>query len=78
MKGLDVLGSPAAISVHRDPSVRTERLASILAWASEGRLRPHVGATFPLSDLPAAMHAKWAGAHVGNVVVHPLGNGSDR
>lgn len=77
VKGLDVLGSPAAISVHRDPSVRTERLASILAWANEGRLRPHVGATFPLAELPAAMHAKWAGAHVGNVIVHPLDAGGD-
>lgn len=77
MKGLDVLGSPAAISVHRDPSVRSERLASILAWANAGELRPHVGATFPLSALPAAMHAKWAGAHVGNIVVHPLATADD-
>lgn len=71
MKGLDVLGSPAAISVHRDPTLRDARLASILAWAEHGDLRPHIGACFPLAELSAAMRAKWTGAYVGNVVVHP-------
>ncbi|MBA3549547.1 MAG: NADPH:quinone oxidoreductase family protein [Nannocystis sp.] len=71
MKGIDVLGSPAAIAVHRDPALRTERLARILAWANEGRLRPLVSQTFEFSDLAGALRAKWESRHPGNIVVHP-------
>lgn len=71
MKGIDVLGSPAAIAVHRDPSLRAERLAQILAWAADGHLRPLVSQTYPLTDLREALRAKWEGRHVGNIVVHP-------
>lgn len=71
MKSLDVLGSPAAIAVHRDPSVRTRRLTDILAWARAGRMRPHVGAHFELGELNTALRAKWEGRYAGNVVVRP-------
>ncbi|MEO7328757.1 MAG: NADPH:quinone oxidoreductase family protein [Minicystis sp.] len=71
MKSIDVLGSPAAISVMRDPSIREERLARILAWVREGKLRPHISATFPFAELCDALRAKWEGRHAGNLVVHP-------
>jgi NADPH:quinone reductase len=71
MKSIDVLGSPAAIGVLREPRLRDERLARILAWAREGQLRPHVGATFPFDGLAEALRAKWEGRHAGNIVVHP-------
>jgi NADPH:quinone reductase len=71
MKSIDVLGSPAAIAVHRDPSIRTERLARILAWAAAGELRPQIGAVFELDDVREALRAKWASRYPGNVVVHP-------
>ncbi len=71
MKSIDVLGSPAAISVHRDPSLRIERLARILAWAQAGQLRPHVSASFGLTAVVEALREKWDGRHAGNVVVHP-------
>jgi NADPH2:quinone reductase len=72
MKSIDVLGSPAVIAVHRDRSIRTERLARILEWASKGELRPQIGATFELSELRDALRAKWTSRYPGNVVVHPL------
>jgi NADPH2:quinone reductase len=71
MKSIDVLGSPAAIAVHRDRSIRTERLARILAWAADGELRPQIGATFELHELREALRAKWASRYPGNVVVRP-------
>jgi NADPH:quinone reductase len=71
MKGVDVLGSPAAIAVHRDPSLRDERLNAILGWAREGALRPLVSKVYSFEDLHTAMRDKWASRHVGNVVVHP-------
>lgn len=71
MKGLDVLGCPAAISVHRDPSVRVERLAVIRRWLDEGAITPLVGKTYPLGEVKNAMRAKWGSSHVGTVCVHP-------
>lgn len=71
MKGLDVLGCPAAISVHRDPSVRVERLGAIRRWLEEGAITPLVGKTYPLDEVKDAMRAKWNSACVGTVCVHP-------
>ena len=71
MKGLDVLGSPMAISTAHDPSTRAPRLAQILAWAAAGKLRPHVSHVFPMSEYRAAMHAKWNGEVTGGCVLHP-------
>ena len=71
MKGLDVLGCPTVISTVNDPSLRAPRLAQILAWAAEGKLRPHVSHVFPLAEFREAMHAKWAGDVIGGAVLHP-------
>lgn len=71
MKGVDVLGSPAAIAVHRDPSLREERLHAILGWAREGALRPLVSKTYGFDELHTALRDKWTSRHVGNVIVHP-------
>ena len=71
MKSLDVLGCPAAIAAHRDPSLRTRRLAEILAWADAGQITPYVGATFDLEDIAEAMRAKWESRIVGGCVVRP-------
>jgi NADPH2:quinone reductase len=70
MKGLEVLGCPTVISTVNDPSLRPPRLAQILAWVAAG-LRPHVSHVFPLTDVKAAMRAKWRGEVVGGCVVHP-------
>ncbi len=71
MKGLDVLGCPAAISTAMDPSIRPPRLAQVLRWAEEGRIRPHVSHAFPLADFKAAMLARWNGEVTGGCVLHP-------
>jgi NADPH2:quinone reductase len=71
MKGLDVLGCPTVISTVNDPSLRTPRLARILEWAAEGKIRPHVSHAFPLSEFRAAMLAKWRGEVIGGCVLRP-------
>lgn len=71
MKGLDVLGCPTAISTAMDPSIRAPRLAQILRWAEEGRLRPLVSRVFDLSEWRAAMRAKWSGEVIGGAAIHP-------
>ena len=71
MKGVDVLGCPTVISTVNDPSIRPPRLAKILEWAAEGKIRPHVSHTFPLSEFKQAMRLKWNGGVVGGAVLHP-------
>ena len=71
MKGLDVLGCPTAISTHRDPAIRRERLARIDAWIAEGRLVPTVGPVFGMDDVVEAMRAKWESRFVGGCVLRP-------
>jgi NADPH2:quinone reductase len=69
MKGLDVLGCPAAISAHRDPALGEERRRRIFEWVAAGKLTPHVAKAFPLSEALEAMHAKWHSRHVGAIVL---------
>ena len=71
MKGLDVLGCPTVITTHRDPSIRTARLAQIMAWVDAGQLKPLVGQAFALTEIAEAMRAKWESRFVGGCVVHP-------
>jgi NADPH2:quinone reductase len=71
MKGLDVLGCPAAISVHRDPSLKEERLARIFDWISQGQIQPFVAHTFPMDDVREALLAKWESRYVGGLVLRP-------
>jgi NADPH2:quinone reductase len=71
MKGLDVLGCPTVISTVNDPSIRTARLAQIMAWVNAGQLVPYVSRTYPLADFKTALHAKWNGDFVGGAVLHP-------
>ena len=71
MKSLDVLGCPTVISTVHDPASRAPRLAQVLEWAEKGAIRPHVSHTFPLSEVKAAMRAKWSGEVIGGAVLHP-------
>jgi NADPH2:quinone reductase len=71
MKGLDVLGCPTVISTVNDPSLRAPRLAQVLAWAEAGAIAPYIARTYPLAEYAAAMRAKWSGAEVGGIVLHP-------
>lgn len=71
MKGLDVLGCPAAISVHRDPALRVERLKTIRQWLTAGAITPLVAKSYALADVKDAMRAKWESQHIGTLCVHP-------
>ncbi len=69
MKGLDVLGCPTAIATAMDPKIRAPRLAQVLAWAEDGKISPSVSHTFPLTEVKAAMLAKWNGEVTGGCVL---------
>jgi NADPH2:quinone reductase len=42
-----------------------------MRWAEEGKIRPYVSHTFPLTAFKDAMRAKWNGEIIGGCVVHP-------
>jgi len=71
MKGLDVLGCPAVISVQHDPSIRAARIRDLSAWATQGVIKPYISHTFALHDAKAAMLAKWNGDVIAGCVLHP-------
>jgi NADPH:quinone reductase len=71
MKGLDVLGCPTVISTVNDPKLRPPRLAAVMGWAAEGKVKPFVSHEFALADFKDAMRAKWNGEVVGGCVVQP-------
>jgi len=71
MKGLDVLGAPAVISVAHDPTLRAPRLAQVLRWAEDGTVVPHVSHVFPLERVQDAMRARWQGEVLGGCVLRP-------
>jgi NADPH2:quinone reductase len=71
MKGLDILGCPAVISLKFDPKLRPTRLAWIFERLKEGKLKPHVGPSFSLENYEEAMLAKWESRFLGGCVIHP-------
>lgn len=71
MKQLSILGCPTVIAAAKDPSIRPARIAKILEWAKQGRIRPHVSQVFTLGDFKSAMLARWKGDVTGGCVVQP-------
>ncbi len=71
MKGLKVLGSPMVIATQKDPSIRAERLNTILQWIEDGKITPYISHVFSLNNLKDAMRAKWNGKIIGGAVVRP-------
>jgi NADPH2:quinone reductase len=71
MKGLDVLGCPAVISVKHNPELRRTRLRWIHDRIAAGELRPCVGPAYCIEDFAEAMRAKWESRFVGGCVLHP-------
>lgn len=71
MKGLDVLGCPTVISTEKDPTLRPPRLAQIMKWVREGRIKPYVSHVYPLPEFRQAMRARWRGEVTGGCVLNP-------
>jgi NADPH2:quinone reductase len=55
MKGASVLGVRAGEAVRKDPKLGEKRMAALLAWAEQGRLRPNVSHRVPFEDYARAM-----------------------
>jgi NADPH2:quinone reductase len=55
----------------RDPERHRRNIAQLLGWLAEGKLRPHVSATYPLEQAAAAITDLEQRRALGKVVVTP-------
>ena len=55
MKGASVLGVRAGEAVRQDPALGERRMAALLDFAEQGRLRPNVSHRVPFADYARAM-----------------------
>lgn len=69
LKGCDVLGVFWGESIRRDPVGHRANMTDVLAWIEEGRLRPRIHATFPLTEIATAISVLDRREAVGKVVL---------
>jgi NADPH2:quinone reductase len=55
IKGASVLGVRAGEAVRRNPALGEVRIAKLLEWAEQGKIRPNVSHRLPLEDYAKAM-----------------------
>jgi NADPH2:quinone reductase len=55
LKGCSVIGVRAGEATRKDPTLGPKRIATLLDWAAQGRIRPHISHRFPLERLADAM-----------------------
>lgn len=71
IKGFSVMGMRAGEYGRRFPDKGRENLAVLDRMLAEGRLRPHIGARFPLELAVEAMRVLQSRRAVGKVIVEP-------
>jgi len=69
LKGCSVVGVFYGAWTAREPERQRENVAELLGWWQQGRLRPHVSATYPLERAGEALRALADRKVVGKVVV---------
>lgn len=69
IKGFSVVGVRAGEFGRRDPEAGRQNIETIDRWAAEGKIDPHVCATFPLENAVDAMRLLQNRQAVGKVVI---------
>jgi NADPH2:quinone reductase len=55
IKGASVLGVRAGEAARRNPALGEARIKTLLEWAEQGKIRPHISHRLPLRDYASAM-----------------------
>ena len=71
LKGSSIVGVFWGAFAARHPDRNRAHIEQVLAWIVEGRLAPHVGAVYPLSETADAIRALDERRALGKVVVKP-------
>ena len=69
IKGCSIVGVFWGAFAAREPEKNRANFAALLALYQQGRLKPHVSATFPLDQVPQAMQALLSRKTTGKVVI---------
>jgi len=69
LKGADAIGVFWGEAVKRDPEGHRANMRQVLDWVAQGKLHPHVHATYPLSEIRAALAVLDRRQAVGKVVL---------
>lgn len=69
VKNVSVIGVVWGAQAAREPAVVTRGLRELLKWWQDGKLKPHVAKSFPLTEAPAAMNALLSRAYPGKIVL---------
>lgn len=69
LKGASVIGVRAGEAARQNPEMRVREQAVLMDYAAQGKLRPHVSATFPLADYARAMRLLLDRQAVGRVAL---------
>lgn len=71
VKNISIVGVFWGAYAGRNPKVLTGSLLTLLEWHAEGKLKPHVSATYPLEKAADAMFALINRQSTGKVVITP-------
>ncbi len=69
VKNVSIIGVVWGAQSERDPASSAGKLRELLRWWEQGRLRPRVSTTFPLSNVAEAMRALLSREHAGKIVL---------
>jgi NADPH:quinone reductase len=69
LKGAEAVGVFWGEAVRRDPAAHKRNMTEVLGWVAEGKLRPHIHATYPLAEISTAIGVLERREAVGKVVL---------
>lgn len=70
LKGCDIRGVFWGAAVERDPDGHRANMAQLLEWVKDGKLKPHIHATYPMDRISEALEEIAARRVLGKVIVH--------
>ena len=69
VKNCSIVGVFWGAYARKDPSVLVNSLMTLMGWYAEGKLKPHVSATYPLAQASDALYALIKRKSTGKVVI---------
>ncbi len=71
LKGASVVGVFWGDFARREPAHHAAAMNELMQWHREGRIRPHISATYALADVPQALNDMASRKVTGKIVIRP-------
>ncbi|MEO2166839.1 MAG: NADPH:quinone oxidoreductase family protein, partial [bacterium] len=71
LKSCDIVGVFWGAFVGREPKAHAANVAELLSWYDEGRIKPHISASYPLEEVATALRDLSERRVKGKVVIVP-------